>query len=364
MKDDGLTFTSDKFMKNRRWFLFSTLIILATSITLALSPVTWSRNTVSLRSLAESRGITIGAAVATNALRDDASYRELLAREFNALSSENAMKFEPLSPRRNVYDFTDADRLINFAKDHNMQVHAHVLVWHSQLPKWLTEGKFSRDELIEILKNHIQTVVGHFRGKVAAWDVVNEALTDEGTLRNTIWSQGIGPEYIAMAFRWAHEADPNVSLYYNDYNGEGLGTKSDAIYNLVKTLKVKGVPIQGVGMQMHTGVGWAPPPRDVIDNINRLGQLGLDVHISEMDVQIQKATGTESEKLTSQARIYSQIMGACLSTKACKSFTVWGLTDKHSWVPGFTGQPDAPLLFDGSYRPKPAYYALLEVLKK
>ena len=167
-----------------------------------------------------------------------------------------------------------------------------------------------------------------------------------------------------MAFRWAHEIDPNAHLYYNDYGGEGLGTKSDAIYNLVKNLKAQGVPIQGVGMQMHTGVGWAPQPRDLIDNINRLGQLGLEVHISEMDVQIQKSTGTESEKLTSQAQIYSQIMGACLSTKACKSFTVWGLTDKHSWIPGYTGHADAPLLFDGSYRPKPAYNALLEVLKK
>ena len=351
-------------MKNRRWFLFSILLILATSITLALWPVSWSRNVASLRSLAESRGITIGAAVAAKPLREDGNYRELLAREFNSLSSENVMKFGPLSPRRNVYDFTEADQLINFAQANNMKVHAHVLVWHAQLPKWLTEGKFSRSKLIEILKNHIKTVVGHFRGKVDAWDVVNEALNDDGSLRNTIWLQGIGPEYIEMAFRWAHEIDPNAHLYYNDYGGEGLGIKSDAIYNLVKNLKDQGVPIQGVGMQMHTSVNRAPQPRDLINNINRLGQLGLEVHISEMDVQIQEATGLESEKLTSQARIYSQIMGACLSTKACKTFTVWGLTDKHSWIPGITGNADAPLLFDGSYRPKPAYYSLLEVLKK
>lgn len=351
-------------MKKNRWFFFSILLIFTTAITLCLSPTTsLSREAVTLRSLADSRGLQIGAAVAANALRDDAQYRQLLAREFNSLSSENAMKFEPLRPQRNVYNFQEADSLVNFAKANQMQVHAHVLVWHYQLPKWLTEGKFSRDELKAILKDHIQKVLTHFRGKVSAWDVVNEAIADDGSLRNTIWLQGIGPEYIELAFRWAHEADPNAHLYYNDYGGEGLGTKSDAIYNLVKKLKAQGVPIEGVGMQMHTGVGWAPQPRDVIDNINRLGKLGLNVHISEMDVQIQKASGTESEKLTSQARIYSQILGACLSSRACKSFTVWGLTDKHSWIPGFTGKPDAPLLFDTSYRPKPAYYALLEMLK-
>jgi len=349
----------------RRWLIASIILILATSITLALSPKTVPRDASALRNFAESRGIKIGTAVAVQPLREDAKYRQVLGREFNLLSSENAMKFGPLSPRRGVYNFTDADELVNFAKANDMDVHAHVLVWHNQLPKWLTEGKFNREELTAILKEHIQKVVSHFRGKVDSWDVVNEAIADDGSLRNSIWLQVIGPGYIEMAFQWAREADPKAHLFYNDYGGEGMNFKSNAIYNLVKSFKTRGIALDGVGLQMHLGIGLGTmPPSDVRNNINRLGQLGLEVHISEMDVQIQRAFGSEAEKLAEQAKIYSDMLAACLSTKACKTFTVWGLTDKHSWIPGHTGNADAPLLFDNLYRPKPAYNALVEVLKK
>ena len=318
----------------------------------------------SLRSLAQNRGIVIGAAVAVNALRNEPVYREVLAREFSSLTAENAMKFMFVHPERDRYDFTDADTLVTFAEDNNMKVRGHTLVWHIQLPQWLTEGKFTRQQLLQILQNHIYIVVGHYRGKVFAWDVVNEGIADNNGLRDTIWLRGIGPEYIDLAFRWAHEADPKARLFYNNYGGEGLGAKSDAIYNLVRGMVQRGVPIHGVGLQMHVGLNNAPPPADVAANIQRLAALGLDVHITEMDVQIQNGTGTESERFAAQAKIYRDMLGVCLSKRNCKAFVLWGFTDKHSWIPQFTKKPDAALIFDNFYRPKPAYNALREVLRQ
>ena len=191
------------------------------------------------------------------------------------LTPENAMKFGLVHPEPDRYDFADADYIVGFAEAHGMQVRGHNLVWHFQLPTWLTEGTWTRDELIDILHQHITTVVGHYRGRVAAWDVVNEAIADDGSLRDTIWLRGIGPEYIDMAFRWAHEADPDALLFYNDYAGEGLGAKSDAIYALVQGLLERGVPINGVGLQMHVSLRWSPQPQDVAANMERLGALGL-----------------------------------------------------------------------------------------
>ena len=205
----------------------------------------------SLRDLAPRRGLAIGAAVDVSALRSDPVYAQILAQEFNMLTAENALKFGPLRPSRDSYDFSAADILVQFAQDHDMQVRGHTLVWHNQLPDWLTQGTFSREELSAILKEHILTVVGRYRGKIAAWDVVNEAVGDNGQMRDTFWLRGIGPEYLDLAFQWAHEADPQAKLFYNDYNGEGLGSKSDAIYRLLKELLQRRVPVDGVGLQMH-----------------------------------------------------------------------------------------------------------------
>ena len=346
---------------------FKSLLFLAVSTVLivVLLSIPQSSHTAvtSLRSLAQNRGIVIGAAVAINALRNEPVYREVLAREFSSLTAENAMKFMFVHPERDRYDFTDADTLVTFAEDNNMKVRGHTLVWHIQLPQWLTEGKFTRQQLLQILQDHIYTVVGRYRGKVFAWDVVNEGIADNNALRDTIWLRGIGPEYIDLAFRWAHEADPKARLFYNDYGGEGLGAKSDAIYNLVRGMLQRGLPIHGVGLQMHVGLNNAPPPADVAANIQRLTALGLDVHITEMDVKIQNGTGTESERFAAQAKIYRDMLGVCLSKRNCKAFVLWGFTDKHSWIPWYTKKPDAALIFDNSYRPKPAYNALREVLR-
>jgi len=202
-------------------------------------------------------------------------------------------------------------------------------------------------------------VVGRYKGRIFAWDVVNEALDEEGELRDTIWLRMIGPEYIEMAFRWAHEADPDALLFYNDYACEDMGCKSDAVYALVQELQEKGVPIHGVGLQMHVQLGIEPPLASVERNLERLGALGLQVHITEMDVRVRD---TNPDTLERQAAIYGQSLQVCLDAESCTAFVVWGFTDRHSWIPSvFEGWGNA-LIFDDQYTPKPAYEEMRKLL--
>jgi endo-1,4-beta-xylanase len=313
-----------------------------------------------LRELAETRDVQIGAAVAPGALRCEPAYGGVLGREFNIVTTENALKFGPVHPERERYDFRDADAIVDFAEENGMLVRGHTLVWHNQNPQWLEEGDWTRDELSDILREHITTVVSRYRGRIAAWDVVNEAIDEDGELRDTLWLRVIGPEYIAMAFRWAHEADPEARLYYNDYACEGLSCKSNAIYVMVQDLQEQDVPIHGVGLQMHVTVNDPPPPQDVQANLERLGELGLEVQITEMDVRIR---GEPTEKtLAQQAEVYGDMMDVCLKAGNCSAYVLWGFTDRHSWVPGFFSGWGSALIFDESYAPKPAYDTLREVL--
>ena len=316
-----------------------------------------------LRDLAEKRGLWVGAAVAEGPLASDEDYAALLMREFNALTPENAMKFETVHPEPGRYDFSKADAIVAFAKKHNMVVRGHTLVWDNQLPGWVREGSFTHDEWVALLREHILTVAGHYRGQVIAWDVVNEAFDDEGRLRDTLWLRALGPGYIAQAFEWAHEADPDAKLFYNDTGGEGLSLKSDAIYALVQGLLAEGVPIHGVGLQMHIWLDGPPSPEDLAANLQRLGDLGLEVHITEMDVRTQYSQASPAEKLEGQAEVYRRVLAACLNASNCKALVTWGLTDRYSWIPWFTGNPDVPLLFDENGQPKPAYRAVLDTLQ-
>ncbi len=318
--------------------------------------------TPALRSLA--RGISIGTAVRADPLQTDLQYRNTLAREFNMLTPENAMKFAAIHPGRNTYTFADADTIVAFAQAHNMQVRGHNLVWYKTIPSWVTKGNFSRTDLVTILREHIMAVVSHYRNSVNIWDVVNEAIDDNGALRDSIWLHVIGPNYIDLAFRWAHQANPQAHLFYNDYGGEGLGHKSDAIYTLVKGLLQRGIPISGVGLQMHVSLKTSPKPQDVLTNMKRLTALGLEVQITEMDVAIQGDPRPMEEKFAAQAQIYRDMLSVCLSVRNCTAFVMWGFTDRYSWIPLATGHPDAPLIFDGEYRAKPAYYGLVDVLSE
>jgi len=313
-----------------------------------------------LRSLAQAHGRYIGAAVAPGPLLSEPLYAETLAREFNMLTPENALKFGRTRPSRERYTFQDADAIVAFAQANRMAVRGHTLVWHEVLPRWLTAGGFTRDELLAILHEHITTVVGRYRGRIVAWDVVNEALGNDGAWRNTFWYKTIGPEYVDLAFRWAREADPQARLFYNDYGGEGLGRKSDAVYALVQGMMQRGVPIDGVGLQMHVRSDASPEPAEFAASLQRLAGLGLEVHITEMDVRI-KGRVTE-EELARQASICKDMLRVCFTAENCRAFVFWGFTDRHSWIPKYFPGWGAALPFDEAYRAKPAYRALMEAL--
>jgi endo-1,4-beta-xylanase len=330
------------------------LLFLALSISIVADAQT-------LREAAESRGLHIGAAVAMSPFRNEAIYTQTLGREFNMLVAENAMKFDAMHPSQNTYNFTDADALVAYAEANNMAVRGHTLVWHSQLPGWLTGGNFNRDQTIAIMRDHILTVVGRYRGRILAWDVVNEAVSDNnGQLRtDSFWHQRIGPEYIAMAFQFAREADPNAILYYNDYSAEGSGAKSDAVFNLVSGLVTQGAPIDGVGWQMHQ-INPFRIQQAHRNNAQRLASLGLEVSITEMDVRI--SLPTTAQELQEQALAYRDVVEFCLTQPNVKTLVAWGFTDRHSWIPGFfSGFGDA-LIFDMNYQPKPAYTSMLSAL--
>jgi endo-1,4-beta-xylanase len=249
---------------------------------------------------------------------------------------------------------------VAFAEANGMRVKGHALVWHGATPSWV--GSLAPPELREAMVNHIRTVAGHYRDHVAAWDVVNEAIAIDGTgLRDTVFSRGLGPDYIAEAFRTAREADPRALLFYNDYDAEGKGAKSDRVYELVKGLKQGGVPIDGVGMQMHVDATSYPQPADIAANMQRLVALGLLVNISEMDVRIRTAPGTTAQRLDLQKRVFHDLVAVCAAEPRCHAVTFWGFTDKHSWIDAFFGA-DNPLLFDEGYRAKPAFFGVQDAL--
>jgi len=213
-------------------------------------------------------------------------------------------------------------------------------------------------------ERHIRSVASHYRGQVVAWDVVNEAIDDNSLgLRDSIFRQTLGDNYIADAFRIAHDADPQALLFYNDYGGEGLGAKSDAIYDLVRGLKAQGVPIDGVGLQMHIRAAAPPSDTSVANNMQRLAALGLRVNISEMDVRIGDLGGATDANLATQKAVYHSIVAVCVAQPACQGVTFWGFSDAHSWIYSQFG-PDAPLLFDIQYAPKPAFYGVLDAFMR
>ena len=272
------------------------------------------------------------------------------------------MKFGTLSTGPNTYDFSEADALVEFAEAAGIQVRGHVLVWHLQLPYWLTKGKFSREDLVEILENHIRTVVGRYSGRIAVWDVVNEAIADNGLIRETLWSRTIGLEYLDIAFRAAREADPSALLFYNDYGLEGSPRHSDAVYGLVRNLLEKEVPVDGVGLQMHLSIDDLSLTQNLAQIIQRLGELGLRVHVTEFDVRMKLDYQPTAEQLAAQALVYRNIMRSCLEATNCEALAVWGITDRHSWIPHYYIGHGAALLFDEEYVEKPCYWALASEL--
>lgn len=335
-------------------------LLLLGAILMLGSIVSQGARDTGLRVGARAHGLLVGAAVAVGPLKNDVKYARTLARDFNIIVPENAMKFASVHPSKTAFNFTDADKIVDFAHDHSMVVRGHTLVWYKQNPLWLTNGNFTSSDISALLKEHIRAVVGHYRHRIYAWDVVNEAIDDNAEFRNTIWSSALGPDYVQQAFVWAHEADPQAKLFYNDYGGETLGPKSDAIYTLMRTLKGRGVPIDGIGLQSHFSVDQPPNFGNIAANMKRLAKLGLEIHVTELDVRLSMPPTTE--ELKQQEIIYRDYLRTCLSISKCRAFVMWGFTDKYSWIPGTFPDAGAALPLDESYMPKPAYNALFSVL--
>jgi endo-1,4-beta-xylanase len=305
----------------------------------------------------------VGSAVDVAALNDDREYRLLLAREFNYVTAEHAMKWGPIHPTEGTWNFGPADRVINFARAHGMAVKGHALVWHEQLPDYVYALP-DAEALHAALAEHISGVVSRYRGDIRAWDVVNEPIALSGaSLRRTVFLDLLGPDYIAEALRLAHAADPHALLYINEFGAEGLGAKSDTLYRLVEQLLQDGVPLDGVGFQMHFGYIFGAPPATVRANLQRFADLGLRVNISEMDVQIGTLPLDEPTRLAVQRQAYFDMVSACAAVDACESITFWGFTDKYSWIDRRFGYDDAPLLFDDLFAKKPAYGGVAEALR-
>lgn len=293
------------------------------------------------------------------------------------------MKWEVLEPERGRYDWTAAERFMKFAKANGQKVRGHVLVWNNQLPAWLTEGvadgSISDTELRGILRDHVRTVVSHFRGRIWQWDVVNEAATDsfdspDGTIAyKGFWAQHLGPGYIADSFRWARQADPKALLFYNDYNIDAFGDggptdKTQFVYDMVRGLRRSGVPIDGVGSQAHLSTRYGNYTAfQIQDMLDRFAKLGVATALTEVDVRNllpENPTGdTLNPLLQAQAYNYSALMRGCLASRHCISYTVWGFDDAHSWTNTWdfgsgVGREAMAAIYDEQYHPKLAYRAL------
>jgi GH35 family endo-1,4-beta-xylanase len=267
------------------------------------------------------------------------SFVSRIKSDYNALVCENAMKFQPTEPNQGSFSYSGGDQVVSFCQTNNMLVRGHTMVWGGQNPTWITG--LSRQQMLAALKNHITNLMTHWKGKITEWDIVNEAVADGGSggLKGIFWQKTIGNDYLDSAFTYAHEADPNVYLYYNDYSGESAGSvKSDYIYNMVKGMVQRGIPIHGVGLQCHLS---SPVSKDKISaNIKRIGDLGLRVSCTETDIK----------NSTSDAASWSNLVQACVENYNATTFMCWGFDDGHSWI----GNPCNCQMWDQQDNPKTA----------
>lgn len=319
----------------------------------------------------------VGVAVGPRNLAGDE--KQFILQQFNSLTPENAMKMGPIHPEENKYYWKDADSIAEFAQRHRLKVRGHNLCWHSQTPEWMfvdiTGKTVSKEILLQRLKSHITTVVNRYKGKIYAWDVVNEAVSDKPGeyLRTSEWLNICGEEYIAKAFQYAHEADPDVLLFYNDYN-EINAVKREKIYKLVKDLKDAGIPVHGIGLQGHWAVN--EPTKEQLDStIKRFTELGLKVQITELDIsvypkehnaRVRRPEDADDKYTKEKERQQMEMYEMCFELfrkyrSVVTGVTFWNVSDTHSWLDDFPvkGRKDYPLLFDKNLKPKKAYWEVV-----
>ena len=331
----------------RRTLALGAVLLVGAGVAVTLSSTANAATTLGASAAASGR--YFGTAVNSGKL-SDSTYSTILAREFNMVTPENEMKWDATEPSRGSFNFTNADAIVSRATSIGAKMRGHTLVWHSQLPSWVSSISTASD-LTTVMHNHINGVMSHYKGKIYAWDVVNEAFADgSSSLRSSIWTQRLGnnTSWIEDAFRTARAADPAAKLCYNDYNTDNwTDAKTQGVYNMVKDFKTRGVPIDCVGFQSHFNSN-SPVPSNYQTTLANFAALGVDVQITELDIE---GSGT------AQANNYSNVVKACLAVSRCAGITVWGIRDSDSWRSSAT-----PLLFDANGNKKPAYDAVLTAL--
>lgn len=332
---------------------------LAAAVTIPLVVSQPAAASAPLRTHAADRGKFIGYAAATNPLANESAYRTIAAREFNQVTAENAMKWDSTEPSDGNYTFSGADQVVAFAQQNSQVVHGHTLVWHSQTPGWV-QG-LGATAMRTAMQDHIATVVGRYANNAAvqSWDVVNEVFNEDGSFRTSFWYNTLGQSFIADAFRYARAADPDARLCINDYNVEGINSKSTAMYNLVQSLRAQNVPVDCVGFQAHLATQYGFPGQ-VAQNVARFAALGVQVRFTELDVRI--VLPADTNEINTQNQYYANIVNACLGSTACAGVTIWGFTDRYSWVPDTFPSEGQALIYDTNYNAKPAYTAVHDAL--
>jgi endo-1,4-beta-xylanase len=312
--------------------------------------------------------IALGAAVRWSAVSSLTGYANTFLSKFQWMTAEDAMKMTYLEPAQNVYNFSTADLMIAWAQANGKQIHGHTLIWHEQLPGWITQGQpgllglthqpWTAPALQQAMDSYIANVVGHFNGKVPEWDVVNEPLHWDGTLHQDIWSQTIGPDYIEEAYRDARAADPTAKLCLNQNGAEAPGPEADALYALISRLRAEGL-VDCLGFEMHLS-GSGIDTATLEATFRRFAGLGVEIHISEMDDDLAQVPGDETTRLATQAQAYHTAAIACYRVPQCTRFTTWGVSDAATWL---TDADAEPLPFDPNMAPKPAWAAIQQGLQ-
>jgi len=312
-----------------------------------------------LRAAAEATGHYFGTALTQGNL-GNSTLTSVAGAQFDMVTPGNEMKWDTTEPSNGRFNFGPGDQIVAFAKSHGDRVRGHNLVWHSQLPGWVSA--LPSNQVKAAMETHITTEVSHYKGQIFAWDVVNEPFNDNGTFRQDAFTAGFGgsgPAYIADALRTAHAADPNAILYLNDFNIEGTGAKSNAMFSLVQQLKSQGVPIGGVGFESHFILGQVPSSMQA--NMARFAALGIDVAVTELDVRIHLPAS--SANLSQQANDFATVVRDCRAVSRCRGVTQWGVGDADSWIPGAFSGFGAATMFDQSYKPKASFNSTLAALQ-
>jgi len=376
-----------KLQNNLYWICFLILLVLSCHVTSTLS-----KERAVLKDVFKNYFL-IGAALNQFQFTGrDTLATTIVKEQFNSISPENVLKWMSIHPQPDSYNFKGADSYVEFGQKNNMFIVGHTLIWHSQVPRWVfqdDEGNaVDRETLLNRMHDHIQTVVGRYKGKIHGWDVVNEALNEDGTLRQTQWMKTIGEDYIEKAFQFAHEADPDAELYYNDYSLANAPKRNGAI-KLIKNLQSKGIYISGVGLQGHYKMDW-PSTSQLDSSIKAFAQLGIKVMITELDIDVlpqatfnmgadvslsveakEKLNPFKNELPDSVQQLlaerYTGLFNVFVNnSKTVSRVTLWGVTDGNSWLNNWPvrGRTNYPLLFDRNGNEKPAYNAVINIVEK